>query len=124
MNTTIRGSITAAPTTSDECIIPNGVSIADFKLDSAAPAQTGLMTRNLASPGGFTPLDGPGVTVAQVLFLYFRSTADIEIEITQDGSPRVIVGRFIVMQFDATKPVTAMRAKGVAKIEYFASGPQ
>ncbi len=125
MNTTLTGSLTVAPPTATETSVPGGVSVAEFTTVRPFAAQTGLIVRTLASPGALVVLEGPGVTVTQVFFLYLRTSAPIEIEITQNGSPRLVeVNGLMILEADTLNPITGLRAKGSGVIEYFAAGPQ
>lgn len=123
MKTTLRLELKAAPDSVSETSIPNGSSIAEFVMSKNHPVHTGLVVREINSPTTFAALEGPGTSVTEVGFLYFRASAPTEVEITQDGTARVIqVQGAITVEFDATKPMTLLRVKGVAKIEYFVSG--
>lgn len=125
MQTTLSVSLKGAPTNANESAIPNGVSILDLALDKNAPAQTGLMLRDVSSSGAFLALEGPGVTVSEVTLLVLRVSAPVIIELTQDSvASEVPINRFFAAEFDPTKPLTLLRIKGVAKVEYFASGLQ
>lgn len=126
MPTTLTVSLKGAPTDANESVLPNGVSILDLSLSSSAPAQTGLIVRDVSSAGGFTGLEGPGVSVAEASLLVFRTNAPVEVELTQVGSPDTVqtvkVKRLLIVEFDDVAPLKLLRMKGVAKIEYFASG--
>lgn len=126
MQTTLSVSLKGAPTNANESSLPNGVSILDLALANNAPVQTGLMVRDVASPSAFVPLEGPGVTVAEVTFLCLRASTQVEIEMTQQGeaAKSVWIKRCMILEFDAAKPLILLRVKGVALLEYFASGTQ
>jgi hypothetical protein len=124
MQTTLSVSLKGAPLNANEGSIPNGVSILDAALDNNAPAQTGLMLRDVASPGAFTALEGPGVTVGEVTLLVLRSSSSVEVELTQSGGAAEIVKvkRLLIVEFDSAAPLVLLRVKGTAMLEYFASG--
>lgn len=128
MQTTLTVSLKGAPETTDETALPGGVSILDLQLSNNAPAQTGLIVRQVSSSGGFTTLEGPGVSVAEVALLVFRCQSPCEIELTQKGTPDTVqtvkVNRLAIIEFDSSAPLKLLRMKGVAKVEYFASGLQ
>ena len=121
---TLTVSLKGAPSTANESALPNGASILDLALSNTAPAQTGLVVRDVASPSAFIALEGPGVTVAEVTLLVLRSTSPVEIEVTQkNGSLQVIkVKRLMIIEFDDVAPLELLRVKGTATLEYFASG--
>lgn len=124
MNTTLTGSLTVAPAVATETTVPGGVSVANFTSVRNFPAQTGLFVRTLVSPGALVALEGPA-TVTQIVFIYMRTSAPIEIEITQNAIARLIeVSGLFVLEVDPQNPITALRAKGSGVIEYFAAGPQ
>lgn len=127
MKTTLTGAVRAAPDTTSDTTVPNGVSIVEFSRARTTESQTGLMARTISSTGSFATLEGPGTTVAEAVFLYLRASAPVEVELTQGGAPdtvQVVKGSLFMMEFDPAAPLKALRVKGAAKVEYFASGTQ
>ncbi len=91
---------------------------------------TGVLTRNLASPGAFVALQGVGPTdsVTKGTFLYLKSDALIDVRVTTDdgvgGSVLAIIppSGFVLLELDATKFLKLLEAKGTARLEYFVCG--
>ena len=91
---------------------------------------TGVLTRNVASPGAFLALDGvgPAATVTQGTFLYFKSNAPVILQLTCDdglGSTVVIeqpVQGMYMLEFPSSQPLELLKIKGSATIEYLVVG--
>ena len=91
---------------------------------------TGVLTRNVASPGAFLALDGvgPAATVTQGTFLYFKSNTPVILQLTCDdglGSTVVIeqpVQGMYMLEFPSSQPLELLKIKGSATIEYLVVG--
>ena len=91
---------------------------------------TGVLTRNVASPGAFLALDGvgPAAAVTQGTFLYFKSNTPVILQLTCDdglGSTVVIeqpVQGLYMLEFPSSQPLELLKIKGSATIEYLVVG--
>lgn len=128
MKTSLTGELRAAPDSVTDETLPSGTSILDFAFARDFPVQTGLAVRQLSDSGSFVALDGIGTTVTKCTFLVLRAREQVSLRFTQEGSAAQVLDVSgpspLVIQFDPAKPLTLLEAKGVAKIEYFAAGPQ
>ena len=91
---------------------------------------TGVLTRNVASPGAFLALDGvgPAAAVTQGTFLYFKCNTPVILQLTCDdglGSTVVIeqpVQGLYMLEFPSSQPLELLKIKGSATIEYLVVG--
>lgn len=91
---------------------------------------TGIVTRQLASPGAFAALQGVGATdtVKNGDFLYMKSNAQIDVRMTIDNGAGgsdlriVTVHGLVILEFSTARPLKLLEAQGTAVLEYFVSG--
>lgn len=92
---------------------------------------SGFITLGLNSPSAYVELQGiggtTGVTHADTLYLFAYQPILIQLT-TDDGSGGDVVSvvpvdGLVVLEFQSTKFLKLLEAKGAAQVEYFASGP-
>jgi hypothetical protein len=134
---TIGGSLAAGPPQGVSNGFPGGritipLAFAQSSEGLAFNVATGILSRNVNSPGSFVALQGVGPTdtVTKGAFLYFKSATDIDLRITlDDGSggdtvitPMTINGGPFIWPFSASKFLKLLEVKGSGLVEYFVCG--
>ena len=129
----LSGSLDAGPPTSTSESFPASSFSVPLRFrentKGFSPA-TGVLTRRLASPGAFVPLQGVGATdtVTKGTFLYLKSDGLIELRLTTDdgvgGSVVAVLppSGFFMIELDSTKFLKLLEARGTAVLEYFICG--
>lgn len=131
----IEGSLTAGPPSVTSEAFPGASVAVPLRLREntlAFNVATGMLSRSLASALAFVPLQGvgPGDAVTKAVFLYLKGNALFDVRLTTDdglgGSvvSVVPVNGFALLQFDGTKFLKLLEAKGTALIEYFLCGAE
>jgi hypothetical protein len=91
---------------------------------------TGVLQRNVASPGAFAALDGVGAaaTVTAGHFLYLKANAPMIVQLTcDDGLGGTVVAEvpvygLLMLEFPATQPLELLKVKGTGMLEYMVVG--
>lgn len=131
----IEGSLTAGPPSVTSEAFPGASVIVPLRLREntlAFSVATGMLSRTIASALSFIALQGVGPTdvVTKALFLYLKGNALFDVRLTTDdgvgGSTVAVVpvNGFTLVQFDSTKFLKLLEARGTALIEYFLCGAE
>lgn len=130
--TDLSGTIISGPQTVTDTTFPSMQSTAQLRTSTNPKPWgvcTGVLSRNVASPLAYVPLNGVGPTgdVVNVEFLYLRSSTTLKLRLTQvDGLGTLVSEQFFsglkIIEVPSTNCITLVEVKGTATIEYLAQG--
>lgn len=127
------GSLDAGPPSVTSESFPGASLSVPLRLPSGSKSfsvATGVLSRKLNSALSFVALDGvgPASSVTQGSFLYLRSDQPFQLRVTTDdgsgGSDVAVhpVATLMLIEYDSTKFLKLLEAKGVANLEWFVCG--
>lgn len=129
---TIDGAITGGPPQGGTGF-PGAVFNARLSLSQnpkSYTVATGILLMSVNSAGAFVAVPGVGTTVTKADTLYLRCDDALEVRTTTDDgaggdvvSVSVLQG-LMVQEFPTLKFLKLLEVKGVASLEFFASGPE
>lgn len=128
-NVTLKGTLASGPQTASDTTIPSGVTLVDFSASKSNPTQaSGIVSP--ADGAAFHALGGIDATIGPVkqgVMLYLRTSAPMEIRLTQynalgDTVQIVKVQGLCIIEFDPTQYLKLVEVKGVGNVEYLALG--
>ena len=134
----ISGTLTIGPTgtvdpTSSFPIAVDSTPLSLYPSQKPFAVDTGIQHPNVNSTGAYVPLLGvgaltDGAAVSQGTFLYMRTKTPMLVKLTVNngGVPLVIadipVNGLLILEFDATKYLTALAVQGSGVVEWFVGG--
>lgn len=129
----VSGSLDAGPPTVTSESFPGASLSVPLRLPAGSKSfsvATGVLQRKLNSALAYVALDGVGpiAAVTKGSFLYLRSDQAFSLRVTTDdglgGSDVAVhpVATLVLVEYDSTKFLKLLEAKGVANLEWFVCG--
>jgi len=137
MNATLTGALVVSPQTVSDEAFPSAIGTVSLEFSPRQkPIQvgSGYNHRNVNSSGAFVPLSGVGATdaVTQGLVLYVRAKVPFQVRVSvfnpavplvPDTAIIPITGTLLI-EFDPTRYLVLLEAKGSGLIEWLVVGNQ